>query len=80
MWNLVSGRNNAWGINGYEVPKKIYDPIKMKQDKEYFAIATNKAKKPQPKKLDMNVKRGDIIEKEIKRTQSLPGPWKYDVI
>lgn len=42
MWNLVSGRNNTWGIKGYEIPEKTYDPIKMKQDREYFEIATNK--------------------------------------
>lgn len=56
MWNLVSGKGNDWGIKGYEVPKKTYDPIKMKEDKENFEIAVNKKKRPKPKKIDKSVK------------------------
>ena len=62
MWNLVSGKGNDWGIKGYEVPKKNYDPARMKQDKENFEIAVNKKKAPKPKKADMTTKRGDFLE------------------
>lgn len=62
MWNLVSGKNTSGGLQGYEIKKKYLDPLKMKQGKENFEMAVNKKKRPKPKKLDMSVKRGDILE------------------
>lgn len=29
MYSVVRGETGAWGIEGYEVPKKYYDHAKM---------------------------------------------------
>ena len=79
MWNLTSGKAEEWGIRGYKIQKKYLDPIKINKDKENFLYATNKKKRPKQKKVDKTLKRGDILEKITKKSQSLPAPWNYDI-
>ena len=46
MYQLTTGKTQAWGIKGYEPPKVYHDPLKIKQNKENMAIACNKKKRP----------------------------------
>lgn len=46
MYSVVRGETGAWGIEGYEVPKKYCDPLKQMFDREI--AKTGKGKKPPP--------------------------------
>lgn len=79
MWNLTNGKAEDWGIRGYKIQKKYLDPIKIHKGKENYLYATNKKKRPSQKKVDLTLKRGTILEKMTKKSQSLPAPWNYDI-
>lgn len=64
----MNGKGSNWGLKGYEVPKKNYDHIQMKRDKENYKIAINKKKAPKPSKINRNQKRGDFLDHVIKKT------------
>lgn len=36
MYSLVTRQEKNWGVPGYEIPKKYFDHIKSKRQKELF--------------------------------------------
>ena len=62
--------NTAWGIEGYEAPRKYLDPRKLAEERE------GKQKKPAPKAL----KKGDYLTETIRTAKDTPGPNFYNVV
>ena len=73
MFALSNRFNSAWGIEGYEVPKKYCDPIQQIKEREY--LKQKKGQKPK----NAPTKRGNFLDDITKLTKHVPGPQKYDV-
>ena len=42
MWRVSQRNNAAWGIEGYDVPRKYLDARKIKRNKELAALRPGK--------------------------------------
>ncbi|CAD8155724.1 unnamed protein product [Paramecium octaurelia] len=71
MYSVVRGETGAWGIEGYEVPKKYCDPLKQAQEREFFA---GKLKKP-----PTITKRGHFLDDIAKPFRNRKVPVQYNV-
>lgn len=79
MYRLSQKHDQQWGIEGYEVPSKHLDHIRIAAAKMYYKYATNEVKRPKQKEVDAKAQRGGFT-KEIEKTAVVnPEPWKYDL-
>jgi hypothetical protein len=70
MYEVSMRMNTAWGIEGYEAPRKYADPKELQEQRE------GKKKTPAPKAL----KKGDYLTETIRVAKGLPGPNHYNVV
>ncbi|KAL4507088.1 hypothetical protein ABPG72_001881 [Tetrahymena utriculariae] len=76
MYNISTRQHAAWGLDGYEVPKKYFDHLKVVQDRNFEEISkSGKATKNNK----IVTKRGSYLEDEMKFRGQNPGPQKYDI-
>lgn len=52
----------TYGVEGYEVPKIPFDPVKHKKDRENYEVNTFKKKRPGTSKLDMKTDKACIYK------------------
>lgn len=67
-------RATAGGIEGYEVDKKYYDPMKMKEERE-LSKSKDQARS---KKLNVSPKKTTFIDELQKKEAKMPGPCTYE--
>jgi hypothetical protein len=69
MYQLVSGKDNTWGMEFYEVSKVYEDPIKLKELRK-LASGSPSVKKP------YITKRGHYLN-DLAKQNKVPGPGTY---
>ena len=75
MYKITTRASTVWGIDGYEVPRKYADPIKMSQDKKIEELL--KAGKSIPPEKKLITKRGSYLDDELKMKNPKVGPSLY---
>ncbi|CAD8139487.1 unnamed protein product [Paramecium pentaurelia] len=74
MFKIATKQTSAFGIEGYEVPKKYADPLKQMEERKFSA------QKKGQKNLGYVTKRGHYLEDQKKIYEKLPAPNKYDIV
>lgn len=64
MYKVATRQNQAWGVEGYEVPRQYQDPRPNK-------LYEKKTVKDEDKK---KMKKGDYLSYTLKQAATLPGP------
>ena len=84
MWRVSQKNSTAWGIEGYDVPRKYHDPNEIRQKREFALVRPGKISKGPAQYV---TKKGHYLDRLYKsqkigtmkggKPQFYPGPGTY---